>query len=104
MNYRMFYTLHAFCGFFVMLQLIFHQSWLPFHLLATLLSLHLIYRFHRCRWAHFECCLALVVLYFFRVLLLYFLTAWAFCWYIYYLLLFMIGIGFLLIALRLFFC
>lgn len=104
MNYRMFYTLHAFCGFFVFLQFIFRITWLPFHLLATLLAILIIFRFRKCRWARFEFCLALIILYLFRVTLLFVMMNVIWLWNIYYLFLLLIGLGFLAISLRLFFC
>lgn len=104
MNYRMFYTLHGICGILILLQVIFRVMWLPLHFCALLLSCHIIYRFRHCRWAHFECCIGVVIGYIVRLLLLYVFVNISLLWYVYYLFLMILGLSFLFIALKLFFC
>lgn len=103
MDYRRFYTMHGICGMLLWLQLIFIQTWLPFHLLAMLFAFFLIWHFRHCRFIQFGYSIAVILLYIFRLLIRYWLQPLSILWYLYCGLLFFLGSCLILISLRLFF-
>lgn len=103
MDYRMFYTWHGICGILLFLQLIFIKTWLPLHLLALIVSILIVWRFYRNCFFHIEIYLGVLVLYLYRLALLYWFKTIMLFWWIYGGGLFILGIIFIFIGLSLFF-
>lgn len=104
MNYRLFYTIHLLCGSLAVLQVVFFKTRIPFHFFACVLAGLAIWRLHQCRFARLEFLLGLMLLYVFRLFLLFWFTSLHFIWYVYHFFLLMMALLLLLVGMRLFIC
>ena len=104
MNDRHLRTGQMFLVILLLLQILLRTWLIPFHLLAVLLSVLLIRRYHHWRWVRMEPFFGLIGLYLWRLLLLFTFLNWGLWWFLYYLFMSLLILWFLLQVIQSFFC